>query len=308
MSRIHSASVMAAAVCCLAAGVAAAPERPLRPSPEAAAQTSRELDMFVTVMTPDKAPVPGLGPDDFVVGEDGVRREVLRARRATDPIDVAILVDNSQVAAPMILDIRKGLEGFIGRMAEMAEMAVITYGERPTQLVSYTKDQPELKRAVGRIFAITGSGAYMLDGIQEVTRGLQKRDNPRTAIVVVSAGGIEFSDLHADQVVGDLVACGTSLNVVMVGSGAPATNDGDRQRDIVIDRGTSGTGGLRANVLDQMGITGALDSLAAELLNQYRITYSRPDMLIPPDRISVSVRREGLVVRGTPVRSRKPGA
>ena len=307
MSRDLAASAVAVAVCCLVSTGAASRETMRQPAPGPADQTSRELDMFVTVMTPGKEPVLGLGPDDFIVRENGIRREVLRVRRATDPVDVAILIDNSQAAAPMISDIRKGIETFVGKMGEMAEIAVITYGERPTQLVSYTKDAVALKNAIGRVFAIRGAGAYMLDGIQDVTRGLQKRDNSRTAVVVISAGGVEFSPLHADEVVGALAACGTSLNVVTVGAGGPAETDEARQRDLVIDRGTSGTGGLRANVLDQMGITSALDGLATELMNQYRITYARPDSLIPPDSIAVSVRREGLVVRGTPVRVRKPG-
>jgi VWFA-related protein len=307
MPRILPASVMAMAACCLLApSLQAGGEHPLDQA-GTATQTSRERDMFVTVVTQAKAPVLDLQPDDFIVRENGVRREVLRARRATEPIDVAILIDNSQVAAPMVFDIRQGVEGFIGRVRELAEIAVITFGERPTTVTSYTKDPAALKQAVGRIFSIRGAGAYMLDALEEVTQGLQKRDNSRTAIVVISAGGIEFSNLHADEVVGALVGAGTSLNVVTVGAGARTSTDGDRQRDMVIDRGTSGTGGMRENVLDQMGIVRALDGLATELLNQYRITYARPDSLVPPDSFAVAVRREGLVVRGTPVRAVRPG-
>jgi VWFA-related protein len=308
MSRKARASVMAVAVCCaVAVGLTARTARPSAAA-EAAAQTSKERDMFVTVLTQAGAPVPNLQPDDFIVREDGVRREVLRAVRATDPIDVAVLVDNSQVAAPMVSDIRKGLEGFVAAVRELAEIAVITYGERPTLVTSYTKDPAALKQAVGRIFAIRGSGAYMLDGIQEVVKGLQKRESTRTAIVVLSAGGVEFSEEQADRVVRSLVDVGTSLNVITVGAGSSPSTEGDRQRDIVIDRGTSGTGGMRKNVLDQMGITRALDALATELLHQYRITYSRPDSLIPPESYAVGTRREGLVVRGTPVRDRRPVA
>ena len=54
-----------------------------------------------------------------------------------------------------------------------------------------------------------------------------------------------------------------------------------------------------------MALSGALTRLADELTNQYRITYGRPDTLIPPEKIEVSVRRPGLTVRGTPIKSGK---
>ena len=43
-------------------------------------------------------PVPGMGPSDFIVREDNVAREVLRVVPATDPMHIAILLDNSVAA------------------------------------------------------------------------------------------------------------------------------------------------------------------------------------------------------------------
>jgi hypothetical protein len=37
--------------------------------------------------------------------------------------------------------------------------------------------------------------------------------------------------------------------------------------------------------------------LAKELLNQYTVTYARPETLIPPERVDVSTTRSGLTVR-----------
>ena len=58
-----------------------------RPS---AAQTA-ERSLFVSVLGQGGAPVPGLGPDAFVVREDGRAMEVLRASRAAQPMDLAVL-------------------------------------------------------------------------------------------------------------------------------------------------------------------------------------------------------------------------
>jgi hypothetical protein len=37
------------------------------------------------------------------------------------------------------------------------------------------------------------------------------------------------------------------------------------------------------------------------LLNQYVVTYSRPEMLIPPEKVEVSVNRPDVTVRATKV-------
>ena len=57
--------------------------------------------MYVSVLDKAGAPVPDLGPADFIVREDNVAREVLRVAPATDPMQIAILVDNSQAAAQL---------------------------------------------------------------------------------------------------------------------------------------------------------------------------------------------------------------
>jgi hypothetical protein len=47
-----------------------------------------------------------------------------------------------------------------------------------------------------------------------------------------------------------------------------------------------------------MALKDAMGRLADELLGQYRITFARPDSLIPPERTEVAVRPPGLKARG----------
>jgi Ca-activated chloride channel homolog len=275
------------------------------------AQTGRaqERDLFVSVLDAKGAPVPGLSPADFVVREDKVAREVLRVRRATDPIDLAILIDNSQSSSDAIMDLRRGVEPFVKRMGELGHVAVLTVGDRPTLIQDYTREQPALKNAVGRLFAAPGSGATVLEGIVEVTRGLAKRDAERAALLVIWLGGPEFSNQSHLEVLAQVKQSGASLNVVTLGAGVPSdmgTSEG-RHRESLFDRGTRETGGRRQNVLASMGLSDTLDKLASDFENQYRITYARPDTLIPPDTISVTVKPAGLTARGTPLRIVKKG-
>ena len=273
-----------------------------------AAAQSLEREVFVSVLSKADEPVMTLAPADFIIREDGRLREVLRARRATDPIDIALLVDTSQALGRQVADVRSALESFIAKMAGQADIAIISLGDRPTIFTDYTRDAARLKDGVGKVFPITGAGAYVLEGIKEALTGLGKRKPERSAIVIVWAGGIEFSNASYEPLLTKLEESRAALHVMTVGTSMPAdamATEG-RNREIVFDRGTTLSGGRRQNVLSSMGLTGAMDKLAAELLGQYRVTYARPESLIPPQKIDVGVRPVGLTVGATPILVKSP--
>ena len=45
--------------------------------------------------------------------------------------------------------------------------------------------------------------------------------------------------------------------------------------------------------------------LARQLLHQYKVTYARPQSLIPPDRVTVAAAKPGLTARGTLVKDQQ---
>ncbi len=269
--------------------------------------TTVERDMFVSVVNKAGEPVLTLAPGDFVVREDGRVREVLRARRATDTIDLALLIDNSQASNNKITDLRQAVDVFVEKMRPASHIALIAVGERPTVFTEYTSDAELLKKGMGRIFAIPGSGATVIEAVEETLKGLKKRPAERAAMVVVWLGGVEFSNSLHNYAVRDLKADGVAFHVFTVGSGVPPdiSTSAGRERELLFDRGTAEAGGRRDNVLTSMALPKALETLATELLSQYRITYARPDALIPPERVEVAVRPPDLTARGVAVRAVK---
>jgi len=259
-----------------------------------------EREMFVSVLDQSDKPVLTLGVPDFLVREDGRVREVLRARRATDVIEIALLVDTSQALGSQVNDVRKGLGAFIARMRPQAQISIVGFGDRPTIYADYSNSQEQLTRGLGFIFPIQGAGAYVLDAVGEVLKGVEKRKPERSAVVVVFAGGREFSTGDYQLLIERLKARGTALHVIVIGASTPPdvqTTEG-RNRELLFDRGSTETGGRRENVLTSMATADALERLAAELLGQYRITFARPDALIPPQKTEVAVRPAGLKARG----------
>ena len=178
------------------------------------------------------------------------------------------------------------------------EIALFGFGERPTLLADYTRDPSRLEAGVGRLFAQSGSAAYVLDAIIEVSRGLRKREDMRSAIVVITAEGPEFSERYHETVLDELRESGTTLHsFVLARPGRPLLSDGAREREFTLAIGARRTGGRREDLLTSMALTGRLHDLGAELNNQYRVVYARPATLIAPERVDVSVNRPGVTVR-----------
>lgn len=274
-------------------GVSAAAQEPRPPQ----ASDARTRSIYVSVVDSKGAPATGLTADDFSVSEDGVSREVLRAVPATEPLDVVVLVDDSQAATEAIPHLRDGLTKFIERLQGKASIGIVTVGERPTSVAERTTDVAALKKGVSRIFARPGSGAYLLEGILDVSRGLQKRDVARPVIVVLTAEGVEFSNLQYERVLDELYASGATLHVLSIGRPAGSLSDELRNKNLVVAQGTEATGGRRQQLLAEMAIPDALGKLADELLHQYVVTYGRPEALIPPETVKVTVKKPGLTAR-----------
>lgn len=267
------------------------------------AQQARERDVYVSVVDADGDPVTGLDAGEFVVREDGVAREVLRVGPATGPMDIAVLVDDSQAATRAIADLRKGLQSFADAMVKGNQISLITFGERPTILVDYTTTPAQLEAGINRIFARPGTGAYLLEAIVEAARGLSRREAARPVMVVVTTEGLEFSNDYHAKVLEALHESGATMHALILSGRGDTSPQSDeiRNRNVVLADGPATTGGRRDYLLAESSITPALEQLAGELRHQYRLVYSRPDALIPPKTLAVTVRRTGLTARATTV-------
>jgi VWFA-related protein len=287
-------SVVALGLTLLAAAVPAFSQDAAR-RPQASDPRTR--DVYVSVLDSKDAPITGLTAADFQVREDGVAREVLRAGPATAPLQIVLLVDDSQALTPALQPTREGLTRFVDKLHGHGEIAIVTTGERATSLVPPTTDINTLKRGIGRIFARPGAGAYLLDAIDEVSRGFTRRKSDRPVIVAITMEGVEFSNLQHETVLKALDESGATLHVLSIGMPSRSMADEMRNLNIVVAEGTSRTGGRRDQVLATSGIPDALSRVADDLLNQYVVTYGRPDRLIPPEKLQVTVSRPGVTVR-----------
>ena len=264
------------------------------------AQAPRERTMYVSVVDQKGEPITeGLGPNDFVIREDGAVREVLRVSRASDPIDIAILVDDSSASEQLIPRVREGLRSFIAKMSNGNQIAIIGLADRPTILANYTANTKLLENGIGLLWPRTRAGSTLLDGIFEVSRGLQRRETPRAVIIPVITDGGDFANRQYDQVMQEVKRAGVAIHAVTVGNFNSTDDEELRNRGRVLAEGTRVSGGQRVNLLTPISVQQALERLARELASQYKVVYGHPESLIPPTKVEVSARRPGITMRGT---------
>jgi VWFA-related protein len=273
-------------------------------APLAAQAADRERTLYVSAVNEKGEPIEGLSPDAFVVREDGIRREVLRVSKATDPMDVALLIDNSWAAREEITFIRDAAAKFIARVVPLGQVAIITLADRPTIAVNYTNDSKKLMDAAGRLFAMNNSGMTLLDGIVETCQGLQKRETPRAVIVPVVTDGTEFTNRYSKDVAATLRKTQATLDLVGMGRFLYSEDQGIRERSFLLNDGPAASGGQFVTMLAPQSLPDALERLGRELASQYKVVYSRPESLVPPEKIEISSAKPEITMRGTPARGK----
>lgn len=259
-----------------------------------------ERTIYASVVDKNDAPVTGLSAGDFIVREDDIAREVLRVLPATEPMHIAVLVDTSQAIEEHMLDVRTALRAFFKQMGGKHEIALIGLGERPTVLSDYTRDAARLEKAIGSVFARSGSGTYILDAIVETSNGFRKRKAARPHIIVYAARGPEFSERYHQSVTDALRESGATLHTLMLNK--PGAAMGTREEQELaksVAEGTRMTGGRREDLLTPMALTDRLQSLGNEIDNQYQVVYARPARLVPPKSVEVTSKRPSVTVRAS---------
>lgn len=260
--------------------------------------------IFVSVTDKAGQPVTDLALTDISVREDNQEREVLAVSKATAPMRIAFLIDNSQITREATNEIRLAGTAFVTALLKASPdstISVATFGDRPTPVESFTSSLPVLLRAVQKTFPMPGSGAYLTDAIIDASKSLRKDAQPRQLIVaLVDETGEEFSNSSRQQATQALRESGAALWVVSLQGPGGANIDSTEARDraSVIGDATTQSGGQAITVLNRNGLADKLTELARTVTSQIAVTYGRPDQLIPPSKIEVQTTRKDIKVRG----------
>ncbi len=243
-------------------------------------------------------PVLDLSPGDFDVSENGRAGGILSASLDTEPMKVAVLIDNGDrlLDTGALNPLRAGLNGFLDTLAPRHEVSLTTIGRSVQQRVGFTLDRAALKEGVGLLFPDRGAGARLLDGVRETWNRRFEEDDAFPVMVLVLTDGTEASGNYNDNQYADLlnplIAAGVTVHAVML-----STRGGVRAQQRLPQYALSiveNTGGMIESFVAPNGYASVLPTIAARMNDhygvvsrRYRLVFERPD---PPGmRLSVSV-------------------
>jgi VWFA-related protein len=160
----------------------------------------------VTAVVQDKAGrfVPGLGPRDIEVYEDGIRQEVSYFREASSdseqkiPLAVVLVLDSSGSMAKSMRFLREAAITFITKLEEVDSGLVVQFNESVKGSAEFSQDLDRLEQFVESLQAWGGTALY-----DAVHYGLTRvKDRPgRKAVIVFSDGADHASSTPEQEVV-----------------------------------------------------------------------------------------------------------
>lgn len=285
--RSAVSGVVLAGVCGLVAVSAQSSQRALK-----------DQTIYVGVVDKKGFPPASLELSDLSIREDGVTREILKIVPASDPLHIAVLVDTSAAAQAAIPDLRDAVRAFaaaIWKDSPDSEIALYSFGERPTLVTDYSSSAVALSRGVDTLFAASGSGSYFVDAVVDASNALAKRKAARAAIVAFAdEQGEEFSSRRSAQAFEAVAAARASLwTISRQGFGNAAMSTENRERAMVLGDVTTRTGGRSSTIFAPSSLKERFTDIATRLHTQFAVTYGRPESLIPPERLEVRLNRDG---------------
>lgn len=275
-------------------------------NPDELTNQAGQRTIFVSAIDSRGVPVPGLGVTDFVVKEDGRPVVVEQAAISTTPMTVALMIDDSGVG---LQSMREGAGALVNRLRGIASIAIVTTGGRNIRVMDYTASTPALMGAINRIFTRNVSGAFLTDGLVEVSREFTTREAARGVIVSVGVEGADFSEIRPSEVLATLQRSRALLFMVRLGrpvigqSNALGVERGESLLDehtrfnALLGQAPARTGGRLEQLVVHSGIPGAMDHIGVELAGQYAVSYASPNVNGADLRLEVSSTRRGVRVR-----------
>jgi hypothetical protein len=254
--------------------------------------------VLASVTDGQNRPLADLGPDDFVINENGEAREVVAVYAAEYP--VVVLIDNSSDARSDLQAMRSAVARFLSRVGQRF-VALGTLANPPGLL---TRIDEERAAVLARLEGLTASPTTVLMPIEAVAaaaRAVRESGSPFSAIVVVSAHRIDSAQPQNTRLLPDIFENNAIVHVVS--RSAPATAPRGRayaprlEADLLRDLADQ-TRGYFTTVFSAPSYGVALNNLADRLASEMMVEYLVPPGPAPRGEVQVGVRVPGAHVRG----------
>lgn len=175
------------------------------------------VNIPVSVLDATGRPIPDLSKEAFQLSEEGVPQRIEVFEKETSvPLDLALMIDTSLSALVELQLEADAASKFIAQVMRPGDrIAVFQFGDKVTQLSSFSGDIAALQFAVRGLEAEAGTSLY--DAIFLGADGLRKRPAGRRRVVVlVTDAGETTSSAKFDQARQAAIAAEAMLYTILI--------------------------------------------------------------------------------------------
>lgn len=211
-----------------------------------------------------------IGPDDFVVQEGNVGRDILDVRVADYP--VVIVIDNGAAARADFPEIKAAVVRLVERLGPRP-LAIATTAGEPQLIATFEDERESLREKIEQVEAPASVDGAPLRGAALAARTLLASGTLFSTIVMATASPIEAAGTAAEELIAPIVDSRAVLHIV------------------ANDRLVGATGG-------------ALRGLAQQTRGEYTPIFAAPSYTPAIERLAVRLTSEMLIEYLVPVGSR----
>jgi len=230
----------------------------------------RSILLETSVYDKDGHYVSQLVTSAFGVRENGIPQKIDLVARESLPLNLVVLVDNSQSMSRRMEFVRLAASRLARTLRRQDKVIVVPFNERLGPITGPTNDAPTIAQAISVMHA--GGGTALLDALRDSSKLLQGVEG-RRAIILITDGYDENSTVPVDDVLTGAETSQVTIYVVAIGGVAGISLKGE---DLLkhIAKETGGRMFLPPRELDLVAVASAVTSDAH---NRYLITYTPTD-------------------------------
>jgi hypothetical protein len=271
----------------------------------AAVRTQGGVDksLYMSVLDAAGKPVKDMVADDILIREDGVDRQVVAVKPASQPISGADLIDTAQgvrvtdaygTPEEYVRDLRVSIGGFAKQLlgqSPNASVSLMEFGQAAITMVKYTSDPMEFEKGVNRIVSRPQVASVLGEALEAANKELAGRPSTRRAIVSLNIEPSNEQSFENGKAITEAFAkSGAQLWAVSVQRGGLKNS----KRDVVLNDFAKLTGGQRDFVIGISAVEGILKGYADALVYQYEVVYKRPESNKATKVIQLGTTRQGV--------------
>jgi len=247
------------------------------------------VEVYTTATDKAGKPVTGLGREAFTVRENGEPQQITTFAAGEFPLSVAVAIDRSfSMTGDRLASAKSGARIFLEALRQTDESMVIAVGSTTDTLAPLSTNRREQLDALAGLDAFGTTGLY--DSIVAAIEAIQPARG-RRALILLSDGDDRYSKTTSAEVLERARAADVLIYPIALG----------RARPQAFAELATLTGGRSFHVRDARQLPDTLQTIAAELRNQYLIGYSptRPPVAGSNEwrSITVTVSRPDITVR-----------